>query len=162
LGDGRFSNDAASGQRAAGRRGRVGRETLDQLDDFKALPGFELEKCSQQPKALDGIARWSGEFPVKLRKKSGTFHLAPSMGSIKVKAEKGSTAGIKESLGPDGSHADLSMARLANRPADRLKVCQGTTPAASQTRPCLAGLCRPIDPAGPSGSAIKRRGLRMA
>jgi hypothetical protein len=29
------------------------------------------------------------------------------------------------------------MARLANRPADRLKVCQGTTPAASQTDPAL-------------------------
>jgi len=58
-------------------------------------------------------------------------------GGIKVKAKKGSTAGTKESLGPDGSPADLSMARLANRPADRLKVCQGTTPAASQTDPAL-------------------------
>jgi hypothetical protein len=96
FGDGRFSNDAASRQRAAGRRGWIGRETLDQLDDLKALPGFELEKCSQQPEALDGIARWRGEFPVKLRKKSGTFHLAPSMGSIKVKAKKAVRQGLKK------------------------------------------------------------------
>jgi len=60
------------------------------------LPGFELEKRSQQPKALDGIARWSGEFSVKLRKKSGTFHLAPSMGSTKGKAKKGSLAGTED------------------------------------------------------------------
>jgi len=122
------------------------------------LPGFELEKCSQQPKALDGIARWSGEFPLKLRKKSWTFHLAPSMGGIKVKAKKGGTAGTKESLGPDGSPADLSMARLANRPADRLKVCQGTTPAASQTDPALRAYVGQLI-SGPSGLAIKRRGL---
>ena len=58
-------------------------------------------------------------------------------GGIKVKAKKGSMAGTEESLGPDGTPADLSMARLANRPADKLKVCQGTTPAASQTDPAL-------------------------
>jgi hypothetical protein len=34
------------------------------------------------------------------------------MGSIKVKAQKGSTARIKESLGPDGSLADLGMHAL--------------------------------------------------
>ena len=64
-----------------GRRCGVGRETFDQLDDFKSLPGGKFQEGSDQSQAFNSFARWCSELPVQLCNKCRIFHLALSIGS---------------------------------------------------------------------------------
>jgi hypothetical protein len=64
-----------------GRRCGVGRETFDQFDDFKSLPGRKFQEGSDQSQAFNSFARWCSELPVQLCSKCGIFHLALSIGS---------------------------------------------------------------------------------
>ena len=66
-------------------------------------------------------------------------------GGIKVKAKKGSKAGTEESLGLDGSPADLSMATPCKSTGRQVESMPRNNPGSKPNRPCLAGLCRPID-----------------
>jgi hypothetical protein len=64
-----------------GRRGGVGRETFDQLDDFKSLPGCKFQEGSDQSQAFNTFARWCSELLVQLCNKFRIFHLALSIGT---------------------------------------------------------------------------------
>ncbi len=56
---------------------RIGRQTLDQLDDFGTLIGRKFKEGLQQSQAFHSFARWGSEFLLQLYNVSGIFHLAP-------------------------------------------------------------------------------------
>jgi hypothetical protein len=64
-----------------GRRCGVGRETFDQRDDFKSLPGCKFQEGSDQPQAFNSFARRCSELLVQLCNKCRSFHLALSIGN---------------------------------------------------------------------------------
>ena len=64
-----------------GRRCGVGRQTFDQRDDLKSLPGCKFQEGCQQAQALNGFARWSPELGVHLCNRCRSFHLAPLIGN---------------------------------------------------------------------------------
>ena len=64
-----------------GGRCGFGCKTLYQLDDLEAFPRCQSKEGLQQPKAFNGLARWSSELLVQLRNECGIFHLAPLVGN---------------------------------------------------------------------------------